>query len=219
MSERGVTVQVLNQGRDVPFTIDWETSEQLLTIPEGLVCHGPIFAFGSLHVRSEWLFEVTDIIPARPPSFWSRMANSLLSLAQITRDAVGLFRNSNAFLARADEQFGAATPPSYNPTAHERSLELLRAWLTGEQLASFERTGSFEVTGGSSGVRYLLRSRYSFGVEPLEGPQRGLALCVVPRGAAALGDILLAQKIGLETSERATLARANKAPRGARLAA
>jgi hypothetical protein len=149
------------------------------------------------------------------------MANNLLTLVTLTRDAVRLFRNSNAFLRSIDTQYGgvAAPPRELTSASHARSLELLRAWLAPAQLADFERTGSFEVIGGSSGVRYLLHSKYSFGIEPLEGRQLGSLLCVVPRNAPALGDILLAQKIGLETSERATLARANRAPRGAYLAA
>jgi hypothetical protein len=140
---------------------------------------------------------------------------------QWAREALGAQLEEVRRRARAapGEQFSCdfvstlwAARPAFCQTdeTHKRSLELLRAWLTPVQLASFERTGSFEVTGGSSGHRYLLRSQYSFGVEPLEGQLRGSLLCVVPRNAPALGDILLAQKIGLETSERATLAKANK---------
>jgi hypothetical protein len=185
----------------------------------------------SMYCRAEWLFEVTESAPVTP-FVWQRMANSVLTLAQITRDAMRLWRNSNRFLRGVEAQynnefaadgvrvgaqlrvrlpsdFRLGAPSVLIAQAHARSIELLRSWLTPVQLESFERTGSFEVVGGSSGVRYLLHFKYSFGIEPLEGRQLGSLLCVVPRNAPALGDILLAQKIGLETAERATLAKAN----------
>jgi hypothetical protein len=39
-----------------------------------------------------------------------------------------------------------------------------------------------------------------------------LGLCFVPMGAFVAGDVMLAQKIALETNERAVLAIANKFP-------
>ena len=162
----------------------------------------PTWYYEPLHVRPEWALIVAS---EEPPS----VANSILSLSQITREAVRLFTNTNEFLARLrdDGSYPASSVPS--DTAHRRSLKLLESWLSEEQLESFRKRGSFEVTGGTSGVRYLLRSEYSFGITPLEGHRRGSRLCVVPSGAGALGDILLAQKIGLEREELATLALAN----------
>ncbi len=143
--------------------------------------------------------------PPQPVSRLSGMANNLLALAQITRDAVRNWRNSGRALQSWPEQ----TPEEWQ-RARERSFELLRSWLDPEQLASFQEHQFFEVTGGDTGVRYRLRPQSAFGIEALTGRRKGALYCVVPAGAPALGDILLAQKIGLETAERATLARANK---------
>lgn len=142
------------------------------------------------------------------------MANNLTTLSLITQDAVRLFRNSNSFLARLNWDDGTRLEPQalslpLTLEAYNRSMELLHSWLTSEQLESFKEREYFEVTGGSSGVRYRLHPKYSFGIEVLEGPQARDLLCVVPQGAPALGDILLAQKIGLERDEEATLKIAN----------
>lgn len=188
-----------------------------------------ILISGSLYVRSEWLVVLSDVSglwpePLPPPSIWSRMANSLLTLTQITREAIRSFMWQRE--RDYEEQFGAegaqigATLRVRLPSdfavvsdlvrAHKRSMELLESWLSEEQLASLQERQTFEVVGGTSGRRYRLHQKYSFGIEILEGPDAGDLLCVVPQGASALGDILLAQKIGLETNERATLQRANK---------
>lgn len=135
-----------------------------------------------------------------------QVANSLISLGQITRDAVSLWQNSNRFLENLNA--GVLSPYILNE-AHRRSMKLLHSWLTPRQLASFRRREYFEVTGGSSGVKYRLYPRYSFGIKVLEGKRAGQSLCVIPRDAPALGDILLAQKIGLETNEEETLRLAN----------
>lgn len=154
------------------------------------------------------------------------MANSLLTLTQITREAIRAFmwQRERAY----EEQFGAEgaqigtilrirLPSDFTVVsgedlvrAHERSMELLESWLSEEQLESLRERQTFEVVGGTSGKRYRLHQKYSFGIEVLEGADAGDLLCVVPHGASALGDILLAQKIGLETAERATLQRANR---------
>ncbi len=169
-----------------------------------------------LRIRLPQDFTVTERTPLAisrspaPVSRLSRMANNLLALAQITRDAVRLFRNSNAFLQRQPLQPWPEQTPEEWQRARERSFELLRSWLDPQQLASFQEHQFFEVTGGETGVRYRLRPQSAFGIEALTGRRKGTLYCVVPTGAPALGDILLAQKIGLETAERATLARANK---------
>ena len=160
--------------------------------------------------RTTYWFTVEQIVlEEEPVSIWSRMANLLISLAQITRDAVRLFRNSNRFLQELDGEF-AVTSSTDLLAAHKRSMELLESWLSEEQLASLRERQTFEVVGNASGKRYRLHQKYSFGIEVLEGTDAGDLLCAVPHGASALGDILLAQKIGLETAERATLQRANR---------
>jgi hypothetical protein len=184
--------------------------------------------FGSSCFRPEWTW--TALVEQQRISFWHQMAKNLLTVAQITREAIQLWANTNRFLQRTgehpDAEFGiegaqqrARLPLDFTvcdvvslcqDTAHLRSMELLKGWLDEHQRRDFEEKNYFEVVGSASGRKYRLHPRYSYGIEELEGAQRGDRLCVVPSGALALGDILLAQKIGLETSERRTLWRANR---------
>jgi hypothetical protein len=155
--------------------------------------------------QSSFSFTLRDLeeVPA--------VANGLLTLAQITRQAIGLFGNTNAFLQNLDGQYADLDGP---PGREERAMGLLKSWLEEADWASLESCGYFEVTG-SRGGRYRLFRQYSFGVRELRaGGALGAAYCVVPEGAGALGDILLAQKISLETDEWGTLAVANRRAAG-----
>ena len=90
--------------------------------------------------------------------------------------------------------------------AEQRALDLLREWLSPAQRTDFERHGHFEVTG-SRGNRY--RIRYNRVVNILELDWRGAPMaswCFGPEGNLPTGDIMLAQKIALETDEDTTLA-------------
>jgi hypothetical protein len=87
----------------------------------------------------------------------------------------------------------------------------LREWLSQEQLAQFEAHKYFEVIGCHTGKRY--RICYGNGANILElddavRPKTGW--CVVPNDHLVAGDVMLAQKIALETDERGALAVANK---------
>jgi hypothetical protein len=140
------------------------------------------------------------------------MANSLLTFAQITRQAVQLFRNSNAFLQNLDAQY--ADVGSRGLESEERAMGLLKSWLTDGEWESLESCGYFEVVG-SAGGRFRLYAKDCFGVRKLRpGKLLDDAYCVVPDGAPALGDILLAQKIALETDEERTLQIANRRAAG-----
>jgi hypothetical protein len=84
-----------------------------------------------------------------------------------------------------------------------RSIELLKSWLTPQQLADFEDFDCFDVIGGETGQRYRLKRGTNHNIKL----GKGAAICVAPAGVGSLvGDVLLAQKIGLERNERATLA-------------
>jgi hypothetical protein len=96
-------------------------------------------------------------------------------------------------------------------TPQVRGLRLLRSWLSPEQLAQFDACGYFDVTGGASGRKY----RIKFGVctNILELSDDGtpkVGWCFVPDACLVAGDVMLAQKIALETCEAAALARANR---------
>lgn len=95
--------------------------------------------------------------------------------------------------------------------AEARAMELFKSWLTPEQLAQFERDNFLEVIGGSTGRRYRIARgsvQNVFRIGPRDGAPSGL--CFAPRGALAIGDVMLAQKIALETDEEAALRVANR---------
>lgn len=95
--------------------------------------------------------------------------------------------------------------------AEARGEKLLREWLSPEQLAQFERGGSFEVSGCHSGKRYRIVRDSSYNILELGADGAVVAKwCVVPAGGLVMGDTMLAQKIALETDERAALKVANR---------
>jgi hypothetical protein len=90
---------------------------------------------------------------------------------------------------------------------------LLKEWLSPEQLALFESRGYFEVKGSHSGRRYRIRCAPQLNIDQLDAKGAPVAVwCFVPAGRLPVGDIMLAQKIALETNERGALAVANRGP-------
>jgi len=92
-------------------------------------------------------------------------------------------------------------------TAEGRSLRLLRQWLSPEQRARLAESGYFEVVGCDTRRQYRIFAGAATNVCELDG--RGhpkLGLCFVPRGDLPIGDVMLAQKIALETDESGALA-------------
>lgn len=98
-------------------------------------------------------------------------------------------------------------------TSHARARQLLRAWLSPHQKIQFEANGFFDVLGCHSGKRYRIRRGTSANINELDGNgQLGPGWCFVPAGALAEGDVMLAQKIALETNEQGALDIANRSP-------
>jgi hypothetical protein len=94
-----------------------------------------------------------------------------------------------------------------------RGLTLLREWLSPEQRAEFDAKRYFDVIGCDSGKRY--RIYYGTMSNVQEIGDDGLPLvgwCFLPKGPLAAGDVMLAQKIALETYECSALAVANRFP-------
>jgi len=92
-----------------------------------------------------------------------------------------------------------------------RGLKLLREWLSPEQLAQYDSNGHFDVTGCHSGKRYRIHNGASMNVHEIDGAGRSrVGWCFVPNADLAAGDVMLAQKIALETDERGALAVAKK---------
>jgi hypothetical protein len=106
-------------------------------------------------------------------------------------------------------------------TIEQRGLKLLREWLSQEQLAQYDAHKYFEVIGCHTGKRY--RIYYGNGANVIELddaalPRTGWCFvpalprtgwCFVPNDHLVAGDVMLAQKVALETDERGALAAAN----------
>src|SRR5258705_4471329 len=91
-----------------------------------------------------------------------------------------------------------------------RGLELLKEWLSPEQFAQYDAKSYFEVTGCHSGKRYRISHGTSMNIYELDGAGRPrVGWCFVPKGYLVAGDVMLAQKIALETDERHALTVAN----------
>jgi hypothetical protein len=92
-----------------------------------------------------------------------------------------------------------------------RAFELLKANLSPEQLKQFEEYASIDVVGGETGRRYRILRGSQLNIYALDRHGMCMAsLCVVPRGRLPVGDIMLAQKLGLELFELDLLRVANK---------
>jgi hypothetical protein len=92
-----------------------------------------------------------------------------------------------------------------------RGLRLLRNWLTSEQRTQFDAKRYFDVIGCDSGKRYRIHYGIMSNVYEIDAagcPKVGW--CFAPVGRLVAGDIMLAQKIALETNEFGALAAANK---------
>jgi hypothetical protein len=102
--------------------------------------------------------------------------------------------------------------PGYGYGEREaRGLELLKEWLTPEQIAQYDAKSYFEVTGCHSGKRYRISHGTSMNIHELDGAGRPrVGWCFAPKGYLVAGDVMLAQKIALETDERGALAVANR---------
>jgi hypothetical protein len=95
--------------------------------------------------------------------------------------------------------------------AEKKARILLTQWLSATQLAQYENDRFFEVIGCDSGRRYRIRRDRQMNIDELDGRGARVAIwCFGPEGELPIGDIMLAQKIALETDEQAVLAVANR---------
>src|SRR5262249_8506496 len=94
--------------------------------------------------------------------------------------------------------------------SEERSQALLRQWLSPDQAEQYDECQRFEVVGSDTGTRYrILRGTIMNIVELAANGCVRRRWCFAPEGAFATGDVMLAQKIALETFELTALAVAN----------
>jgi hypothetical protein len=98
-------------------------------------------------------------------------------------------------------------------TAQTKGDALLRSWLSSEQGCQWDLHGHFETIGSHTGKRYRLRRGKEMNIDELDSGGRVVAQwCFAPLGNLVVGDVLLAQKIALETMERDALRIANRRP-------
>ena len=130
------------------------------------------------------------------------MARVKRNLARVSRWPIRSLSIGKLYEAYKDEK-----------TIHARALRLLRSWLSPQQRADFDRKGYFDVVGCDTGKRYRIRRGTSANVNEIDEYGRlGTGRCFVPLGGLAQGDVMLAQKIALETDENHALSIANSFP-------
>jgi len=98
-------------------------------------------------------------------------------------------------------------------TREERGVNLLREWLSPEQRAQFDAKRYFDVIGCDSGKRYRIHYGETTNVHEIgDDDLPSVGWCFMPVGSLVAGDVMLAQKIALETYEYGALAVANRCP-------
>jgi hypothetical protein len=94
--------------------------------------------------------------------------------------------------------------------AEQRGFALLQTWLDPEQAEQWATLRAFEVLGSDTGTRYRITCGTAMNVHQLDQTGRSVARwCFLPESELVTGDILLAQKIALETMEKQVLKIAN----------
>lgn len=100
---------------------------------------------------------------------------------------------------------------SFRLETEARALALLKGWLSPKQRACYERFRYFDVTGSDTGTRYRIHHGTQTNIEELSSTGYHVCKwCFVPDGDLVAGDVMLAQKIALETNERGALAVAHR---------
>lgn len=100
---------------------------------------------------------------------------------------------------------------TFRQETEARALTLLKEWLSPKQRDCFERFRYFDVIGSDTGTRYRIHHGIQTNIEELNGTgQQVCKWCFVPDGDLVAGDVMLAQKIALETNERDALSVAHR---------
>lgn len=101
-----------------------------------------------------------------------------------------------------------------NFSEYKRSLDLMRDWLTPQQRDEYDAHGCFHVSGCHTGKTYRIHAATVSNVHELAEGKPVFSLCFQPDSNASFfaGDVMLAQKLALETNERAALRIANRTP-------
>jgi hypothetical protein len=95
--------------------------------------------------------------------------------------------------------------------AEQKALALFQPWLSPEQAQQYNSLKHFEVIGSDTGTRYRIRHGKMMNIDELDSAGNKVCeWCFLPEGNLAAGDVMLAQKIALETFESEALAIANQ---------
>jgi hypothetical protein len=98
--------------------------------------------------------------------------------------------------------------------AEKKALTLLRSWLSPEQAQQYDLQDHFEVVGSDTGTLYRIRHGHMVNIEQLDtAGNKVCEWCFLPERNLAASDVMLAQKIALETFEIEALAVANRTSR------
>jgi hypothetical protein len=101
--------------------------------------------------------------------------------------------------------------PGEGAQAERRAIVFLKEWLSPRQLVQYRTAEYFDVTGSHTGKCYrILHGRQTNICELDKQGRPAVTWCFGPEGNLPTGDILLAQKIALETNEQAALQVANR---------
>ena len=96
-------------------------------------------------------------------------------------------------------------------TPEQRADALLKEWLSPEQRSTLHKYGFFEVRGSHTAKCYRIHCGRNMNIHEVGTGQTQVAIwCFGPVGHLPLGDVMLAQKLALETDEQAALAVANR---------
>jgi hypothetical protein len=96
-------------------------------------------------------------------------------------------------------------------TREARGLRLLRGWLSPHQREQFDARRYFDVIGCDTGRKYRIYYGAAMNVHELDdGDRLRMGWCFVPHGSLVAGDVMLAQKIALETFESGALSVAKR---------
>ena len=100
---------------------------------------------------------------------------------------------------------------AYRYEIEARALTLLKEWLSPKQRTSYDRFRYFDVVGSDTGTRYRIHHGTQTNIEELSNTGHHVCKwCFVPDGDLVAGDVMLAQKIALETNERGALSVAHR---------
>ncbi len=140
-----------------------------------------------------------------------------ISYAALTAMFVGIFALLAGILVRellpghVARRGYASEWETLRPESEVRALKLLKNWLSPAQLSAYEGHKYFDVVGCDSGTAYRIHHGTQANIEQLDAQGQPVCRwCFVPEGGLVAGDVMLAQKIALETYESGALVVANR---------